>query len=254
MNTSFFRALPATALLLALAACPPTYPKCESDSHCKDKGEVCVVGKCQECATDVQCKSGFVCEANKCIPKPECRADSDCRAGQKCKEQKCVTWECEDDAACGPGKKCQGNRCIVPPCAGDADCAAGETCRAGVCQKPPPVDETPTSQCDFTPIRFGFNDYLLDAATRERLAALAKCITAENRRIILEGHADERGTEEYNLQLSNKRADSVKQYLVDLRVREDLLDTVGYGENRPVDEDHGEAAWSKNRRVEFVRK
>jgi len=69
--------------------------------------------------------------------------------------------------------------------------------------------------------------------------------------VTLEGHADERGTEEYNLQLSNRRAASTKKYLHDLGVATNSLDTVGYGFNRPAVQGHNEAAWAANRRVEF---
>ena len=72
-------------------------------------------------------------------------------------------------------------------------------------------------------------------------------------KVRLEGHADERGTEEYNLQLSNRRAASVRKYLADLGVGAGQLDTVGYGKNRPVSEGHDEAAWAANRRVELNR-
>jgi peptidoglycan-associated lipoprotein len=58
-----------------LTGCPPTYPKCDSDEQCKSHNEVCVNGQCQECATDANCKGGFVCQGNKCTPKPECTTD-----------------------------------------------------------------------------------------------------------------------------------------------------------------------------------
>src|SRR5262245_8381749 len=83
-----------SALVLAgalLAGCPPTYPKCNSDEHCKEKGEVCVQGMCQECATDANCKAGFICEGNKCVPKPECTSDADCGTSKQCRGGKCVT-------------------------------------------------------------------------------------------------------------------------------------------------------------------
>ena len=62
----------ATSAIAALfAGCPPTYPKCDTDDQCKEHNEVCVQGQCVECATDKNCKAGFVCDANKCVPKPE---------------------------------------------------------------------------------------------------------------------------------------------------------------------------------------
>ena len=80
-NTQLFLGLSA---VLLLSGCPPTYPKCDSDAQCSEKGEVCVQGQCQECATDNNCKPGFVCDANKCVPKPECTDTNPCKAGAKC--------------------------------------------------------------------------------------------------------------------------------------------------------------------------
>jgi peptidoglycan-associated lipoprotein len=65
------------------------------------------------------------------------------------------------------------------------------------------------------------------------------------------GHGAERGTVDYNLHLSYRRAASVRKYLVDLGVAPAKVDTVGYGENRPAVEGHTEEAWAANRRVEF---
>jgi len=69
----------------------------------------------------------------------------------------------------------------------------------------------------------------------------------------VEGHADERGTEEYNLQLSNRRAASVQRYLNTLGVSSGL-NTIGYGKNRPAVRGSNEEAWAANRRVEFVQR
>jgi len=68
----------------------------------------------------------------------------------------------------------------------------------------------------------------------------------------IEGHCDERGTVEYNLALGERRAEAAKQYLVDLGIDPDRLTTISYGEERPLEEGHNEAAWSRNRRDEFV--
>ena len=68
----------------------------------------------------------------------------------------------------------------------------------------------------------------------------------------LEGHADERGSREYNLALGERRALAVKQQLVVLGASPDQVRTVSYGEERPADPGHDEQAWSLNRRVEFV--
>ena len=72
------------------------------------------------------------------------------------------------------------------------------------------------------------------------------------KKVKIEGHCDERGTVEYNLVLGQKRADTTKNFLVNLGVDEKLLETVSYGKERPFDPAHNEAAWAKNRRAHFV--
>jgi OOP family OmpA-OmpF porin len=68
----------------------------------------------------------------------------------------------------------------------------------------------------------------------------------------IQGHADERGSDAYNMRLTDDRAHSVQKYLIDKGVESNRLRAKGYGETRPVDRGHNEAAWSKNRRSEFV--
>jgi peptidoglycan-associated lipoprotein len=70
--------------------------------------------------------------------------------------------------------------------------------------------------------------------------------------VTIEGHADERGTREYNLALGDRRANAVKNYLVALQINADRILTISYGEERPVDPGHNEAAWAKNRRAVTV--
>jgi peptidoglycan-associated lipoprotein len=69
--------------------------------------------------------------------------------------------------------------------------------------------------------------------------------------VVIEGNCDERGSEEYNLALGERRAAAVKQYLVDSGVSGAKLDTVSFGEAKPAVQGHDEAAWKWNRRVEF---
>lgn len=70
--------------------------------------------------------------------------------------------------------------------------------------------------------------------------------------VIIEGHCDERGTSEYNLALGDRRAESAKRFLVNLGISPARLTTISYGEERPVDPGHNEAAWARNRRGHFV--
>ena len=73
-----------------------------------------------------------------------------------------------------------------------------------------------------------------------------------SRTLTIEGHCDERGTREYNLALGERRANAVQDFLTSAGVRSSQLETVSYGEERPVDVGHDESAWSKNRRAELI--
>ncbi|HRR55382.1 MAG TPA: peptidoglycan-associated lipoprotein Pal, partial [Acidobacteriota bacterium] len=73
-----------------------------------------------------------------------------------------------------------------------------------------------------------------------------------NARIIIEGHCDERGTEEYNLALGDRRARAARDYLVQLGISPDRIETISYGEERPFALGHDESAWRLNRRAHFV--
>ena len=71
-------------------------------------------------------------------------------------------------------------------------------------------------------------------------------------RIEIQGHCDERGSNEYNLALGTRRAESAKRYLVDLGIPGGRVSTVSYGEEQPAVRGHNELAWAKNRRDEFA--
>ncbi|HET6373380.1 MAG TPA: peptidoglycan-associated lipoprotein Pal [Candidatus Polarisedimenticolia bacterium] len=71
-------------------------------------------------------------------------------------------------------------------------------------------------------------------------------------KLLIEGHCDERGTNEYNMALGDKRANAVKQYLIDLGIPAARIRTISYGEERPTDPGHGEQSWARNRRCEFI--
>jgi peptidoglycan-associated lipoprotein len=70
-------------------------------------------------------------------------------------------------------------------------------------------------------------------------------------RLRISGHCDERGSDEYNLALGNRRANSSKQYLVSHGIDAGRIETVSFGEERPMEQGHNEASWAKNRRAEF---
>ncbi|UCC79462.1 MAG: peptidoglycan-associated lipoprotein Pal [Candidatus Zixiibacteriota bacterium] len=70
--------------------------------------------------------------------------------------------------------------------------------------------------------------------------------------VLIEGHCDERGTEEYNLALGEKRARAVRDYLVKYGINPERISVISYGESTPADYGHGEKAWAKNRRAQFT--
>lgn len=71
-------------------------------------------------------------------------------------------------------------------------------------------------------------------------------------KILIEGHCDERGTEEYNLALGEKRAKSTHDYLLSLGISPDRIKIISYGKSQPLDSSHNEMAWQKNRRAQFL--
>ncbi len=75
---------------------------------------------------------------------------------------------------------------------------------------------------------------------------------AQGVKVRIEGNCDERGTNEYNMALGERRANSVRDYLITLGIDKNILTTVSYGEERPVCTEHNEGCWSKNRRVDLV--
>ena len=103
-------------------------------------------------------------------------------------------------------------------------------------------------------VHFGFDDWNLTPAARTGLDANAAWMKANPEvRVQIGGHADERGTPEYNLALGERRANRVRDYLIEHGVPADNLVTVSYGEEMPVAASHDASAWSQNRRAEFAR-
>ena len=101
---------------------------------------------------------------------------------------------------------------------------------------------------------FATNESILTTASRETLRAQAAWLRENsNITVVLEGHADERGTREYNLALGERRANSAKDYLMTYGVSSDRITVISYGKERPVDSGSNPLAWSKNRRSVTVR-
>jgi len=102
------------------------------------------------------------------------------------------------------------------------------------------------------PIYFDFDKSDVRPDAKPILEAIAMDLKANPAKYLLvEGHCDERGTNEYNLALGERRALSTREYLVSLGVGAEMIVTISYGEERPVELGHDEASWSQNRRAEF---
>ena len=102
-------------------------------------------------------------------------------------------------------------------------------------------------------IHFDFDSYVLTSTAKATLEDNAAYLKANaNARVQIEGHCDERGSDEYNLVLGEKRARATRAYLETLGVDGRRLSVISFGEERPLDPSSNENAWSKNRRAEFV--
>ena len=100
---------------------------------------------------------------------------------------------------------------------------------------------------------FEYNDSSLSADAQTALTNSATWLKKNAQyNLLIEGHCDERGTEQYNLALGDRRANQAKEYLVTLGVDAARIRTVSYGEERPFDPGHDESAWAKNRRDHLV--
>ena len=101
---------------------------------------------------------------------------------------------------------------------------------------------------------FATNEIVLTTASRETLRKQAAWLRENSDiNVIVEGHADERGTREYNLALGERRANSAKDYLMTYGVSSDRISVLSYGKERPVDSGSSPLAWSKNRRSVTVK-
>ena len=103
----------------------------------------------------------------------------------------------------------------------------------------------------FAPVMFAYDSAALNPSQAAICEAVASHLMGRGG-VILEGHADERGSRDYNLTLGERRALAVRAYLIELGVSPSQIQTRSYGEEKPANGNHDETAWSENRRVEFA--
>jgi peptidoglycan-associated lipoprotein len=240
----------ASVGLMALVGCGPTYPKCETDEHCAKKSEVCVNGLCKQCRDDSQCNQNDACG--------QCQADGTCGRRAGC---------CTSDIDCPRGKCWKQAGQTAGECGALCDdthpCPAGQICKSGVCEPGvecsdtvpcPPGKECVNGECKVTctlqAVTFDYNESLIRSDQEVTLKANADCVKAKGGSIRVDGHSDERGEEEYNIALSERRATAVRKYYVDLGIASSSIKINSYGFSKPTCSESHEPCWDQNRRAE----
>lgn len=204
----------AAAAVLWGAGCGPDYPKCDTDEDCH-QGEFCVNGLCQQCRGDQDCPAGQSCASGACQPIP---------------------GYCTSASDCGPGEECRNNTCVAAESGGAA----------------PPPPAPVAGGCSLDPVYFDFDSSTLDDAARNKLSSVAACVRERGiKSLHITGLTDPRGTEEYNLALGDRRAQSVKKYLESLNTGASI-GASSMGEEIATGSD--ETSWARDRRVDFQEK
>lgn len=120
-------------------------------------------------------------------------------------------------------------------------------------EEAPQPQATPQPEIKLESIYFDFDRSSIRNDAAQVLKKNAETLKgASGIRVRIEGNCDERGTNEYNMALGERRANSARDYLINLGIDKNILTTVSYGEEKPVCTEHNEECWSKNRRVDFV--
>ena len=233
------------SVVVTSSGCKPDYPACDTDTDCRPK-EFCVNKKCQQCRGNQDCPEGTACNAGKCGAIPGfCREKAQCPADQECIANKCRA--CTGDAECPKGMRCTGGTCKRPTCSTDEQCAQDQECQNGFCvaARAKPAAGAP---CPLDTVYFEFDKATLSPEATATLGKNAVCLKKSDRAVRLIGHADSRGTPEYNMALSDRRSQAVKDYLQRLGIPNNRLVPVPRGELDAAGGD--EAGWARDRRVD----
>ncbi len=111
---------------------------------------------------------------------------------------------------------------------------------------------TKCTDVSFAPVYFGFDSTVVPQSELSKIDAVVDHLSSRSDRVVVvEGHCDERGSNEYNLALGENRSTIIRNYMVQGGISADRIQTRSYGEEKPAAEGHDESAWSVNRRGEF---
>ncbi|CAN5827676.1 hypothetical protein BH11MYX4_BH11MYX4_28340 [soil metagenome] len=194
--------------------------ECQDDGACGDvPRRVCKSGRCVAregfCDEQSPCPGGVPCTENKCGPAAVAAAPA-------------APVECDDEHACkGRGERCQNGHCVGPD-------PGGPGCR------------------DFGSPTFDFDSPELSESMKQTLTRLAKCLSGGSlagRRVLLTGHCDPRGENEYNMGLGATRSEAAKAFLVTLGVPEPQVTTSSRGKLDAIGSE--ESTWKQDRRVDI---
>jgi peptidoglycan-associated lipoprotein len=131
-------------------------------------------------------------------------------------------------------------------CATDLDCGPAQLCLNQHCVN---IADN-LDACTNVRVHFPYNSDEMDSADKPQLDRSARCLKADHAlHITIQGNADERGTEEYNMALGDRRARAVSKYLEALGASQAQLGTVSFGKENPECNEHDEACWARNRRA-----
>jgi outer membrane protein OmpA-like peptidoglycan-associated protein len=216
------------------------YPACDNDQDCNGDGHkgVCISHTCVECRDNTNCATGQQCQSGACTDVPGfCDATHACPAGQSCgQDARCHAAqkvadapfvECDETKVCGTGTHCENGHCVAPP-------QGGPGCT------------------DFPSPKFDYEAQDLKGDARSTLERLAQCLTKgtlKGSKVLLTGHCDARGEQEFNMSLGDYRAEAVKTFLVSLGVSTNDVRTSSRGELDASGTD--EAGWATDRRVDI---
>jgi len=139
-----------------------------------------------------------------------------------------------------------------PAAAGKAEPTVEATKEQAVKQEAQAQAPAAQLQAGLQAVYFAFDSSTLSEEARTGLTKNADFLKTQGAKVKIEGNCDERGSDDYNLALGERRAKAAKDYLVNLGIPADRLSTISYGKEKPAVDGHDEAAWSKNRRDDFV--
>ena len=158
-------------------------------------------------------------------------------------------------AACETGSELDDGKAAGQPSAGQGAQAAAKPDQGVDSQTlaPPPGSAEELQQVIGDRVNFAYDQHDLNAEAQDQVAAWANWLTAHSGlSVVVEGHADERGTREYNLALGERRAAEVRSYLLASGIDANRVRIVSYGKERPVAVESNEEAWAENRRSVMI--